>query len=82
MMISTCEVRPGDTGRARHVVLYNYSDQAIKLRRELFAALKDACAPGNISEGEVDAAELVGQEGCTGTRTLCCHHSCLASAGQ
>jgi hypothetical protein len=34
---------------------------AIKLRRELFAALKDACADGafgNISEGEVDAADL------------------------
>ncbi len=34
---------------------------AIKLRRELFVALKDACADGasgNISEGEVDAADL------------------------
>ncbi len=34
---------------------------AIKLRRELFGALKDACADGasgNISEGEVDAADL------------------------
>jgi hypothetical protein len=34
---------------------------AIKLHRELFAALKDTCAngaSGNISEGEVDAADL------------------------